>query len=255
MRYFIPAICMCLLVLPAVALTEENVIYTVNDSEYEGYFLSAGEDAPLILMIHDWDGLTDYEMKRARMLRELGYSVFAADLFGKGLRPDTLEEKQKATGELYSDRGKMRALMNGALKAAEERGGNVSKAVAMGYCFGGTAVLELARSGAEFMAFVPFHGGLETPEGQDYSQVKGEILVFHGSADSHVSLEDFAALAKALEASGTAHEMITYGGARHAFSVFDSDRYDAKADKRSWSRFTDFLEMLFKPHREMNTKA
>ncbi len=219
------------------------VTYEVHEAPYEGYYVDAGEGAPLVLMVHDWDGLTDYEVKRAQMLAELGYSVFAADLFGQGVRPEEVAERRKLTGALYDDRAKMRALMNGALNKAAELGADTENAVATGYCFGGAAVLELARSGADLKGFAPFHGGLETPDGQNYADVRGKVIVFHGTADKAVSIQDFAALAEALEAAGVEHEMITYGGAVHAFTVFDRpERYNEVADKQSWRRFVAFLE-------------
>ena len=140
----------------------------------------------------------------------------------------------------------MRALMKGALDAAKARGANTGNAVAMGYCFGGAAVLELARSGADLKGFVTFHGGLKTPEGQDYSKAKGQFLILHGTADTAVSMQDFATLANELEANGISHEMITYGGAPHAFTVFGEDRYRADPDKKSWKRFTEFLDETLK---------
>jgi dienelactone hydrolase len=114
--------------------------------------------------------------------------------------------------------------------------------VAVGYCFGGAAVLELARSGANLKGFATFHGGLKTPKGQDYTKTKGEVLIMHGTADSNVTMDHFAALANELESAGIPHEMITYGGARHAFTVFNENRYQEKADKKSWLRFAKFLE-------------
>jgi dienelactone hydrolase len=192
-------------------------------------------------LIHDWDGLTDYEVKRAHMLADLGYAVFAADLFGAGVRPTEVADKRQHTGELYKDREKMRRLMAGALEAAASKGGNVDNAVTAGYCFGGAAVLEWARSGADLKGFVTFHGGLQTPEGQGYDNVRGPILVLHGTADTAITMDDFAALAKSLESAGVPHEMITYGGAPHAFTVFGGDRYREDADKKSWDRFRGFL--------------
>ena len=176
------------------------------------------------------------------MLADLGYTVFAADLFGKGIRPGEINDRIKLTGELYNNREKMRALLYSALEAAKSNGADTSNAVAIGYCFGGAAVLELARSGADLKGFVTFHGGLSTPDGQDYSKTKGKILVLHGTADSSVTMDDFAALAKQLELNHVSHEMITYSGAPHAFTVFGSDRYREDADKKSWKRFTEFLE-------------
>ncbi len=215
--------------------------YEVNGKPYEGYFVSPSPDAPLILLVHDWDGLTDYEVKRANMLAEMGYAVFAADLFGTGVRPTAIEDRRQHTGELYQDREKMRALLRGALATARSKGARTDNAVAMGYCFGGAAVLELARSGEPLKGFVTFHGGLATPEGQDYSKTTGRVLVFHGSADTAITMEDFSRLAASLEQQGIAHEMITYGGAPHAFTVFGSDRYREDADRKSWTRFSEFL--------------
>lgn len=223
---------------PAAAGT---VDYKVDGAPYEGFFISPAADAPFVLIVHDWDGLTDYEIKRARMLADRGYAVFAADLFGKGVRPTADSDKRRLTGELYKNRQKMRELLQGALQTAQSGGADIRNAVAMGYCFGGTAVLELARSGADLKGFVSFHGGLATPEGQDYADTRGELLILHGTADTHVSMSQFAQLARELEASEVAHEMITYGGAPHAFTVFDTDRYREDADKKSWRRFSRFL--------------
>jgi dienelactone hydrolase len=197
-------------------------------------------------LVHDWNGLTDYEIKRADMLAEMGYTVFAVDLFGAGVRPTKVEDKRQHTGELYKDREKMRLLLNAALKTAQSQGANTGNAVAMGYCFGGAAVLEFARSGADMKGFVTLHGGLKTPEGQDYSKAKGKFLILHGTADTAVSMQDFATLANELEANGVSNEMISYGGAPHAFTVFGEDRYRADADKKSWKRFTEFLDESLK---------
>jgi dienelactone hydrolase len=144
----------------------------------------------------------------------------------------------------------MRALLYGGLEAARSQGGEIAHAVAIGYCFGGTAVLEFARSGADLRGFVTFHGGLATPEGQDYSAVKGELLILHGTADESVSMDDFANLADALEEAYVPHEMITYGRAPHAFSVFGSSRYREDADRKSWERFTRFLDDVLRAPEE-----
>jgi dienelactone hydrolase len=219
----------------------ESVTYKVNGEPYEGYFVSPSPNAGLVLLIHDWDGLTDYEVKRANMLADMGYAVFAADLFGSGIRPKEIKDRRQHTGELYKDRGKMRALVQGALEAAKSKGANVNNAVVMGYCFGGAAVLEFARSGADVKGFVTFHGGLDTPAGQDYSKTKGKLLIMHGTADTAITMDQFAKLASDLEAKGVAHEMITYSGAPHAFTVIGSNAYREDADKKSWKRFSEFL--------------
>ena len=243
MRAVAPAL--SALIILAVSITAEaagmNKPYQVGEEHFEGYFTTPFPEAPLILLIHDWDGLTDYEMRRADMLADLGYAVFAADMFGAGARPTELEDKRRLTGDLDGNRHKMRARLKGALAAAESEGADIREAAAIGYCFGGTAVLELARSGADLKGFVTFHGGLSTPEEQDYSKTKGAVLILHGTADESVSMDDFADLANELEKAGIPHEMITYGGAPHAFTVFGSDRYREDADKRSWERLKAFL--------------
>ena len=242
---------LCLMALTfsqtAAAITTKNITYTVDDQAYEGYYAKADKaNAPFILLIHDWDGLTDYERKRADMLATEGYNVLAADMFGQGIRPTSIEENKRLTGQLYDDRSKMRRLLQGALNAGRLQGNDVREGVTMGYCFGGTVALELARSGFPQKAFVPFHGAFDIPTGQNYDKTTGEILVFHGSADESVSLESFANLGKTLEAAKVPHEMVTYSGAPHAFSVFGSDKYDARADERSWKRYLDFLTEEYK---------
>lgn len=236
-----------LLVIPAAASgAGVTVQYQVGGKPYEGYYVSPGPDAPFLLLIHDWDGLTEYEVQRAGTLAKSGYAVFAADLFGAGIRPTEVADKRKLTGALYADREKMRNLMQGAIAAARNLGGRVDNGVAFGYCFGGAAVLELARSGAGFKGFVSFHGGLETPEGQSYDQTKGSLLVLHGTADMSVDMEQFASLAVQLEKAHIPHEMITYSGAPHAFTVFGSPSYREDADRKSWQRFVGFLQETFK---------
>ena len=204
--------------------------------------MSTAQNVPLILLIHDWDGLTDYEIKRANMLAEEGYAVFAADLFGKGVRPTEDKDKKQHTGELYQDRQKMRQLVKGALDKAAELGANSQQTVVIGYCFGGAAALEMARSGVDLQGVVSFHGGLKTPQGQDYADTSTEILIMHGAADKAISMQEFAELSKELEAFNVPNEMIAYGGADHAFTVFGIDRYHAEADKKSWQRLLQFLD-------------
>lgn len=241
MRYFISIFLLLAISTAAFGATGAAVTYKVEGEAYEGYYISPSSQAPLVLLIHDWDGLTDYEIKRANMLAELGYAVFALDLFGAGVRPTEVTDKRQHTGELYKNREKMRALMNGALDTARAKGARVENAVVAGYCFGGAAVLEWARSGANLKGFATFHGGLKTPAGQNYAETKGELLIMHGSADSAITMDQFAALANELESAGIAHEMITYGGAQHAFTVFGGKRYQETADKASWKRFQEFL--------------
>jgi dienelactone hydrolase len=238
------------LILTALSLSSflfaQNITYKIDGKDYEGYYKSPSKDAPLVYMVHDWDGITDYEIKRADMLNELGYAVFAVDLYGKGVRPTALEDKKALTKSLYSNRDEMRKRLNAGLEEAKNLGANTSNTLGMGYCFGGSAILEMARSGSNLKAFVPFHGNLATPQNQDYKNTKGKIVVFHGTADTVVPFSEFADLAVELESTGLNHEMITYSGAPHAFSVFGAKSYREDADKKSWKRFTEVLEETLK---------
>lgn len=230
-------------IAPGVAAAGEEIVYDVDGQAYAGYYAAPEGDAGgLVIIIHDWDGLDAYEEKRADMLADLGYAAFAVDLFGQGNRPTTTEGKRAETGKLYDDREAMRARILGGMAAAREQAD--LPAVVTGYCFGGAAVLELARSGEaeDVVGYATFHGGLETPEGQSYEGVESPILIMHGGADSSVTMDDVATLSKELEASNTPYEIEVYSGAPHAFTVFGEDRYRETADQKSWEAFTDFLE-------------
>ncbi|WCE28450.1 dienelactone hydrolase family protein [Vibrio sp. SCSIO 43137] len=228
-------------IFAAYSYAGQEVVYQVNGENYQGYWAKASDSAPLVLLVHDWDGLTDYEKKRSDMLTELGYNVFAVDLFGQGVRPTKMEDKRQHTGELYKNRTKLRSLMQAGMQQAGKQGGDLSNTVVMGYCFGGAATLESARAGMDAKGFVTFHGGLTTPDGQDYNKTKSPLLVLHGTADTAISMSDFAKLADELEQQNVPHEMITYSGAPHAFTVFGSPRYREDADQKSWQSFVSFL--------------
>ncbi len=219
----------------------QSVIYSHAKTDYEGFFIDAGKSTPLVFLVHDWDGLTDYEIRRSQMLAQNGYSVFALDLFGRGIRPTKVKDRRQHTGALYQNRTKLRGIMTAAIESAKRKGANVSNAVMVGYCFGGAAVLELARSGHHLKGFVSIHGGLSTPLGQDYSKTHGQILVQHGAADTNITMDDFVKLTHEFEQFKVSHQMTVYGGAPHAWTVFGGNRYHALADKRSWRQLLDFL--------------
>ena len=230
----------------------ETIAYNIEDQSYEGYFVrnvGFGDRQPLVLLIHDWDGLGEYEQRRAQMLAEQGYATFAIDLYGKGLRPQTVEESRQASGQLYGDRPLMRSRLLGSLERAQQLAGiDPERVVAIGYCFGGASVLELARSGADVDGFVSFHGGLVTPPDQDYRQVKGEILILHGADDPVAPMSEVATLATDLNAAAVPYSMELYGGVKHSFTVWganrDSSQYDATADRRSWQSLLNFLDKM-----------
>ena len=231
---------------PGLALAGEEVVYDVGGQPYAGYYAAPEVDfGGLVLIIHDWDGLTDYEEQRADMLAEMGYAAFAVDLFGEGNRPETVEARRAETGKLYQDREAMRARILAGLETARERAD--LSAVVMGYCFGGAATLELARAGQaeDVTGYASFHGGLQTLEGQSWQSIDAPLLIMHGGADTSVTMDHVATLAQELEAAGTPYEIQIYSGAPHGFTEFGSDRYQERADKESWQAFADFLADQF----------
>ena len=230
------------LVLASPALAED-MAYTVDGDAFTGYWAKAEDPAGVVLIVHDWDGLTDYERQRADMLAEMGYDAFAVDIFGDDTPTETVDHRRAAMGALFEDRERMRMLLRTGADMALSRS-EAEQMIVMGYCFGGAATLEMARNDGldAVQGYATFHGGLSTPEGQVYDGDEAPLLILHGGADSSITLDDVATLGTELEAAGTTYRIEIYSGAPHAFTVFDGDRYDERADMASWSAFTAFLE-------------
>ena len=225
-------------------MSADYYTYTVGDREYEGYVATntAIDSKGTVLIVHDWDGMTAYEERRAEMLAALGYTAFAIDVYGADENPSSIDENRALSGALYGDREEFRARLMGSIAEAANIPGATDNLVMMGYCFGGAAVLEAARAGAELDGFVSFHGGLGTPEGQDYSATTAPIMLFHGSADPVSGMADLASLLDQLQEAGVTHGAEVFGGARHSFTVYGSSDYDLVADTGSWDGLQDFLD-------------
>lgn len=232
--------------LAATPALADDVAYTVEGEAFTGYYAEAANPKGLVIIIHDWDGMNDYERRRADMLAEMGYNAFAVDLFGDATPTETVDHRRAATGALYQNRERMRSLMLAGVEHATARS-STDEMVVMGYCFGGAATLEMARSemGGAAKGYATFHGGLGTPEGQAWDGDEPPIMVFHGGADSSITMEDVAKLSTELEAAGNTYTIEVYSKAPHAFTVFGSDRYQERADMASWEAFSSFLAEQF----------
>jgi dienelactone hydrolase len=199
-------------------------------------------------------GLTDYEKKRAEMLAQLGYVAFCADIYGKGVRPQNTAEAGAQAGKYKNDRQLLRARVNAGLDTLRQQPLVDSKRIAgIGYCFGGTTVLELARSGADVAGVVSFHGGLDAPDPADGKNIKCRVLVCHGADDPFSSPQDIAAFENEMRKGGVDWQLIKYGGAVHSFTqpMAGNDNskgaaYNEKADKRSWAAMQQFFAEIFK---------
>jgi dienelactone hydrolase len=230
------------LALAALPARAEEVSYEAAGAQLAGYYAAAEDPAGLVLIVHDWDGLTDYERERADMLAEMGYDAFALDMFGADVPTETVEHRRAATGALYGDRERMRALIEAGLEQARAAS-DAEGLVVMGYCFGGAVTLEMARSdlASEAAGYASFHGGLSTPEGQSWDGDEPPLLILHGAADTSITLDDVTGLARELEEAGNVYTVEIYSGAPHAFTVFGSERYRERADAESWEAFSDML--------------
>ncbi len=222
-----------------------QISYQVGDTQFAGHMAKTkGASKGTIFIIHDWDGLTDYEISRAEMLAELGYDAIAIDLFGVGTALNNRDDYRRETGALYQDRNAFRARIAAAIEAGKASASNIDNIVVMGYCFGGAGTLEAARAGIQANGFVSFHGGLTTPASQDYSSTTAPVLILHGSADPVSGMPDLATLIGELKDANIPHDAEIYGGARHSFTVPGSRDYDASADAKSWDALKRFLARL-----------
>lgn len=242
------------------AIRTRTLEYRHGDTVLEGYL--AYDDAargkrPGVLVIHEWMGLTDYEQRRARELAQLGYVALAADIYGKGVRPTSREEAAATAGRFRTDRQLLRARARAGLDAL--RGVpqvDPARLAAIGYCFGGMAALDLARSGADLRGVVDFHGGLDTPNPEDARNIRGSVLALIGADDPSIPPEQRLAFQEEMREAGVDWQMVLYGGAVHAFtnprSGSDPSQraaYNASADRRSWEAMRDFLAEVLAPRR------
>ena len=235
--------------LPTTANAGEAVTYSSNGAEYEGYRASAsGQSKGLVLIIHDWDGLTEYEVNRAEMLAKKGYDAFAVDLYGKGNRPVETGAKKAETGKLYNDRDKMRSLILAGLTEARKKA--KSKAVVMGYCFGGMCVLELARAGSDALGVISIHG-IFSPGDVPNESITSKILCLHGQDDPMVPPEQVLDFENEMSSAGADWQVHAYGGTMHAFTNPAANDpgfgtvYNPVADKRASQSIENFFNEVF----------
>lgn len=234
----------------------QTISYQEGQTQLEGYLAYKPQGAkkkPAILIVHEWTGLGPYVKKRAEKLAQLGYVAFAADIYGKGVRPTTPDEAGKTAGIYKGNRPLMRARVQAALAELKKQSQvDSQKIAAIGYCFGGTTVLELARSGADVKGVVSFHGGLQTPTPGDAKNIKAKVLVLHGADDPYVNAEEVKAFEDEMRGGFVDWQLIKYSGAVHSFTNPNAGNdpskgaaYDKNADKRSWIAMKMFFQELF----------
>jgi dienelactone hydrolase len=235
----------------------ETVEYKDGDTTLEGFLAyddSIKEPRPGVLLVHDWTGLQDYAKERAKMVAGLGYVAFAADIYGKGVRPtdpkDCAEQAGKYKGDLPLLR---RRVMLGLEELKKQKNVEPDKLAAIGFCFGGTSVLELARSGADVKGVVSFHGGLSTTMPAEGGTLKAKVLACHGADDPFVKPAEVAGFKKEMADAKADLKFIAYPGAVHSFTKKEAGNdpskgqaYNEAADKGSWAEMKKFFEEIFK---------
>lgn len=231
------------------------VDYSQDGTTFEGYL--AWDDAstaprPVVLVSHAWGGAGDFEHARARDLAELGYTGFSLDLYGKGVRGSNPDENAALMQPFLDDRPLLQRRLQLAVEVAcGQDGADASRVAAIGYCFGGLCVLDLARIGADLRGVVSFHGLFHPPGNTEGNRITAKVLALHGWDDPMATPENVVALAAELTGGGADWQIHGYGHALHAFTnpeANDPDHgvaYDSTADRRSWQAMVNFLEEIF----------
>lgn len=250
---------MMLLCMPAVSFAElqkKTIEYKDGETVLEGYLVY--DDAfqgprPGVLVVHDWMGPGAYGNGRAEQLAQLGYAALAIDIYGKGVRPQNSDEAAQQATYYKTNRDVLRSRAKAGLDAFRaEAVVDPERIAAIGYCFGGTAVLEMARAGMSLAGVVSFHGGLgaKMPAAKDAVQAK--VLVLHGADDPLVPQEEIKAFTEEFNAAAADWQMVYYSGAVHSFTRKDAGddnskgvAYNERADKRSWEAMKIFFDELF----------
>ncbi len=248
-----------ILITPSIAYSEivgRDVKYKDGATELQGYIAydsSIKGKRPGVLIVHEWTGINDYIKDRARRFASLGYVAFAADIYGRDYRPETLEDAERVSYRFKKNVKLLRRRLNAGLKRLKSFPQvNPGLIVAVGYSFGGMAVLELARTGVPLKGVISVYGSLY-PDVKSSSNIRTRVLVLHGGDDPFVGSDKLLRLWRELQSSGVQWEIHIYGGAVHSFTNPESGddpsvgvAYNPYADRHSWKMIKEFLYEVFR---------
>ena len=230
----------------------QEINYKFGDQEYRAFVANPEkESAPLVLVVHTWAGRDDFVEKKAIELAEEGYVAMAVDMYGDAKVGTSTEENQSLMTPLIEDRDKLKAIINTAVEAGKKIDGvDSSKVAAIGYCFGGLVVLDLARSGTDISGVVSFHGLLMSSD-ISTDGIQAKVLVLHGERDPMVPLSMVDDFQKEMTEAEADWQLHSYGNAYHAFTNKEANdpnlgtQYNENADKRSWQSMMNFFTEIF----------
>jgi len=253
--------CIALALAGMVGVAEAAVVvkphaYEIDGEAFEGLIIyddAVTTPRPGLMMVPNWLGVTERSAEKAARAAGDKYVVFMADMYGKSVRPSNPDEAKAAATSVRSDRALMRKRAQAAVKAFEAQSVvpvDTAKMAAIGFCFGGGAVLELARSGAELDAFISFHGNLDTPNPDDAKQIKAPVLVLHGADDPAVPQEQVDGFVAEMKATDVDWQLVSYGNAVHSFTdpyanVPGRNEYHPEVAKRAFQAMDDLLDERF----------
>jgi dienelactone hydrolase len=242
------------------AIKGEEVEYKAGNTVHKGYLVYddviAGK-RPGVLVVHEWWGHNEHARNSARKLAEAGYVALALDMYGDGKRADHPDQAGKFSGEVGKNLPLMKSRFGAGMKFLRKQAQVDAKRVAaIGYCFGGSVVLQMAREGENLRGVASFHGGLATEHPAKPGKVKARVLVLNGADDLMVPAEQIAAFKKEMESAKVDYKLVNYPGAKHGFTNPDADAngakfnmplaYNAQADQESWAELQAFLKLVFK---------
>jgi len=235
----------------------KNVPYQIDGEPFEGKLIyddAVTDPRPGLLMVPNWMGVNDASAEKAARAAGDKYVVFMADMYGKGIRPSNADEAKQAATTVRSDRALMRKRAQAAVEVLKAQTSQVAldtaKLGAIGFCFGGGTVLELARSGAPLKAFVSFHGNLDTPDPADARNIKAPVLVLHGADDPAVPQTQVDGFVAEMKATQVDWQLVSYGGAVHSFTnplanTPGSNQYHPLVAARAFKAMNNLLDEVF----------
>lgn len=241
----------------SAAVVAKTVAYEVGKTKMEGILMfddSVKTPRPGLVVVPNWLGINVANIKQAEGLVGTKYVLFIADMYGKDARPKNQEEAGKAAGAVKGDRKLMRERAAKALEVLKAQAKiaplDVSKLGAFGFCFGGTSVLELARSGAKLAGVVSLHGGLDTPNPADAKNITGKVLALHGADDPYVPAKDVAAFEEEMRAAKIDWQLVKYGNSVHSFTDVDANTpgqamYNPASTRRAYEAMDRFFAETF----------